>query len=201
MDEWSVQPAWFVLGLLGQAAFFSRFLVQWVASERAGRSTVPPAFWWLSLLGAALLLAYAIHRRALTDTPELYGEYFRDRARLGAFITARDYVESHRMRQRLIAATTAAMADVDGLFTHNQYGPAESFAASQRSFPFFNKPYPTMPFNVTGQPALTLCAGFAESGLPIGFQLAGKPFEDDLLLRVGHAFEQARGDLGRHPPV
>ncbi|MEN8161652.1 MAG: lipid-A-disaccharide synthase N-terminal domain-containing protein [Myxococcota bacterium] len=63
MDEWSVQPLWFLLGLLGQAAFFSRFLVQWIASERAGRSTVPPAFWWLSLAGAALLLAYAIHRK------------------------------------------------------------------------------------------------------------------------------------------
>lgn len=153
--------------------------------------------------GRLILLseAYTIHRKALAETPENYGEYFRDRARLGAFISSRDYVESQRMRQRLTEATMAAMADADILLTANQYGPAESFADSQRSFPFFGKPYPTMPFNVTGQPALTLCAGFAESGLPIGFQLAGKAFEDEIVLRAGHAFETARGDLGRRPPI
>jgi lipid-A-disaccharide synthase-like uncharacterized protein len=63
MDAWTVDPLWFALGLAGQAAFFSRFLVQWLASERAGRSYIPEAFWWLSLAGAMLLLAYAIHRK------------------------------------------------------------------------------------------------------------------------------------------
>jgi len=63
MDEWSVSPGWFVLGLVGQATFFSRFVVQWVASERAGHSYVPLAFWWLSLAGSMLLLGYAIHRK------------------------------------------------------------------------------------------------------------------------------------------
>jgi lipid-A-disaccharide synthase-like uncharacterized protein len=50
---------WRVLGLAGQALFFSRFFVQWVASERRKRSTVPHAFWWLSLGGGAALLTYA----------------------------------------------------------------------------------------------------------------------------------------------
>jgi lipid-A-disaccharide synthase-like uncharacterized protein len=54
---------WLVVGFLGQALFFSRFLVQWIASERRGESIVPRAFWYLSLGGAALLLAYSIHRR------------------------------------------------------------------------------------------------------------------------------------------
>lgn len=53
---------WLVVGLAGQIAFGSRFLLQWLASERAKRSVVPTAFWWLSVGGSILLLAYAIHR-------------------------------------------------------------------------------------------------------------------------------------------
>jgi lipid-A-disaccharide synthase-like uncharacterized protein len=61
--EWSHSTPWLAIGLAGQTAFFSRFLVQWIASERAGRSYVPLAFWWLSILGSLVLLAYAFHRR------------------------------------------------------------------------------------------------------------------------------------------
>ncbi len=60
---WSDSSGWLALGLIGQAAFFSRFLVQWISSERAGRSIVPVAFWYLSLAGSGLLLVYAIHRQ------------------------------------------------------------------------------------------------------------------------------------------
>jgi len=60
--DWSDSLPWLAFGLLGQTAFFSRFLVQWVASERAGRSYVPMAFWYLSLAGSLILLIYAIHR-------------------------------------------------------------------------------------------------------------------------------------------
>ena len=63
MGEWRLDPFWFVLGMLGQAVFFSRFLVQWIASERAGRSYIPRIFWWLSLAGSMLLLFYAVHRK------------------------------------------------------------------------------------------------------------------------------------------
>ena len=61
--DWSDSIAWIVLGLMGNAAFFSRFLVQWLASERARESIIPRAFWHLSIVGSLLLLAYAIHRR------------------------------------------------------------------------------------------------------------------------------------------
>ena len=54
---------WLVLGFVAQALFASRFVVQWISSERAGRSVVPIAFWYLSLGGALLLLIYAIYRR------------------------------------------------------------------------------------------------------------------------------------------
>jgi lipid-A-disaccharide synthase-like uncharacterized protein len=52
-----------LLGLIGQACFFSRFLVQWVASERQRRSVVPTAFWYLSIIGGLLVLIYALWRR------------------------------------------------------------------------------------------------------------------------------------------
>jgi lipid-A-disaccharide synthase-like uncharacterized protein len=58
-----VNPFYLVLGFVGQAVFSGRFLVQWIASERAGRSVVPVAFWVLSVLGSMILLIYAIHRR------------------------------------------------------------------------------------------------------------------------------------------
>lgn len=58
----TVPRAWLVLGFLGQLLFSARFLVQWLASERRGRSVVPLAFWHLSLAGGALLLAYALWR-------------------------------------------------------------------------------------------------------------------------------------------
>ena len=48
------------VGWLGNAVFFSRFLVQWHATEKRRQVTVPPLFWWLSLAGSLLLLSYAI---------------------------------------------------------------------------------------------------------------------------------------------
>lgn len=59
----SEQMIWIGVGLLGQVFFTSRFLVQWIASERRRRSVVPVAFWWFSLLGGATLLTYAVWRQ------------------------------------------------------------------------------------------------------------------------------------------
>ena len=59
----NVNMIWLAVGLLGQALFSARFLVQWLASERKRQSIIPVAFWWLSLCGGATLLAYAVWRR------------------------------------------------------------------------------------------------------------------------------------------
>jgi lipid-A-disaccharide synthase-like uncharacterized protein len=61
--DWNDAAIWLAIGFTGNALFFSRFLVQWIASERARRSYVPVAFWWLSIAGSLILLVYAIHRR------------------------------------------------------------------------------------------------------------------------------------------
>jgi len=52
---------WLGVGFVGQAFFFARFFVQWLASERAGRSVIPMSFWYFSLLGGITLFVYAIH--------------------------------------------------------------------------------------------------------------------------------------------
>ena len=54
--------AWILVGLGGQVLFMMRFVIQWIVSEKAKRSVIPVAFWWLSIGGAAILLAYAIWR-------------------------------------------------------------------------------------------------------------------------------------------
>lgn len=55
--------AWVTLGMFGQALFFARLLVQWLASEKEQRSVVPVGFWWLSLAGGAMLFSYFVWRR------------------------------------------------------------------------------------------------------------------------------------------
>lgn len=65
MQEWinefvSNLDFWLVIGLLGQAAFTSRFLVQWIVSEKQGKSVIPVAFWYLSIIGTTISLIYGI---------------------------------------------------------------------------------------------------------------------------------------------
>jgi lipid-A-disaccharide synthase-like uncharacterized protein len=59
----TTEHLWLSIGLLGQAMFSARFLVQWIASERRRRSVVPRAFWFFSVGGGLTMLAYAIYRR------------------------------------------------------------------------------------------------------------------------------------------
>jgi lipid-A-disaccharide synthase-like uncharacterized protein len=72
---------WLIIGFIGQAMFFMRFLVQWIASERKGESVVPTLFWYFSLAGGIILLCYAIHIR---DPIFILGQS------MGAFIYTRN---------------------------------------------------------------------------------------------------------------
>jgi lipid-A-disaccharide synthase-like uncharacterized protein len=86
---------WLVVGFAGQAFFFSRFLVQWIHSERMGRSAIPRLFWYLSLGGGLLLLTYAVHRQ---DPVFILGQT------TGAFV----YVRNLMLLRRPRAAAEAA---------------------------------------------------------------------------------------------
>ena len=81
---------WVVFGFMGQAAFSLRFLVQWIASEKKGESTIPITFWYFSLLGGLILFAYAIYRR---DPVFIVGQG------CGAFIYVRNLVLINRKRK------------------------------------------------------------------------------------------------------
>ena len=89
---------WLVLGFGGQALFAARFLVQWLTSERQGRSVIPMAFWYLSLAGGLILLAYAFHRG---DPVFILGQA------TGAAIYIRNIVLRHRERDQPSGASAA----------------------------------------------------------------------------------------------
>ena len=61
VDSW-FEFWWVAFGLGGQLMFTARFIVQWIASERAGRSLIPIAFWYFSIAGGLILFAYAVYR-------------------------------------------------------------------------------------------------------------------------------------------
>jgi lipid-A-disaccharide synthase-like uncharacterized protein len=89
---------WAYVGIIAQALFTGRFLVQWIASERAGRSVVPFSFWILSISGGTLLLVYALYRR---DPVFILGQG------LGVVIYVRNLVLVLRERREKAAATSA----------------------------------------------------------------------------------------------
>ena len=86
---------WVLLGFVAQALFTMRFLVQWLASEKAGKSVIPLAFWWFSIGGGLLLLVYALYRR---DPVFILGQGF------GVFVYLRNLQFVLRARKQGAAA-------------------------------------------------------------------------------------------------
>ena len=62
VQQITAEPVWGMVGLLGQAIFGTRFILQWIVSEYKKKSHIPTAFWFISLLGSLILLVYSIHR-------------------------------------------------------------------------------------------------------------------------------------------
>jgi aspartyl-tRNA(Asn)/glutamyl-tRNA(Gln) amidotransferase subunit A len=134
--------------------------------------------------------AYAIHEATLRERFGDYGEMFRDRMALAALVTGGDYVQAVRRRRELAAEYATAMADLDLALTAAAPGEAPAIDAVGK-FATFERPMLTMPFNVTGTPAMSVCCGYSAAGLPLAFQLAGKPFEESTVLRAAHAYEKS----------
>lgn len=142
--------------------------------------------------GALILICegFALHEPWLRTRFAEYGEVLRDRLVFGGLISGVDYVQALRRRRELCAITARAMEGVDLLLTAGAPSEAPRMEDVSR-WMTAERPVFTMPFNVTGQPAMTICGGFGPGGLPLGIQLAGRVFEDATVLRAAHAFERA----------
>jgi aspartyl-tRNA(Asn)/glutamyl-tRNA(Gln) amidotransferase subunit A len=150
----------------------------------------PLADW--AACGILIMLAegYAIHEANLRERFTDYGEAFRQRMALAALIGGGDYVQAVRRRRELMNEFTTAMADLDLVITAAAPSEAPAMDAVGK-FAIFERPSLTMPFNVTGVPAMSVCCGYTSSGLPLAFQLAGKPFDEATVLKLAHAYEKA----------
>jgi aspartyl-tRNA(Asn)/glutamyl-tRNA(Gln) amidotransferase subunit A len=145
--------------------------------------------------------AHAIHRRDIIERPEKFGYSTRGRFQLGAFISAEQYLSALRFRRQLHQDTRAAMRGYDLVMAANQWGPPEIFEEPQPIFHFLGKPSLTMPFNVTGQPAMTVCCGFGSDGFPLSFQLAGSAFDEASVFAASAAYERATSWRGHRPKL
>lgn len=163
--------------------------------------TLPPiqdfnAVGWIILAADA----FAVHEPWLRTKYRDYGEFLRERLVLASTLTASDYLQAQRRRRELCDIVATAMQDCDLLLTAAALSEAPLITTPGK-WTSFEAPNFTNPFNITGQPALTVCAGFGEHGLPVGAQLIGRPFEDATVLRAGHAYEKATGWRSRRPAL
>ena len=162
--------------------------------------TIPSLHTTPAFLLILMAEAFAYHARDICEHPELYGDVLRERILTGALVTAAEYTQAQRLRAQLGREMAEVLQDVDVLATPTTPAPATPFTLAQDpefGFPRSNMP----PFNLTGLPTLALPCGFTSSGLPLSLQLAGRPFEEGMVLQVGHAYEQATLWHTRRPPV
>ena len=129
-----------------------------------------------------------------------FGERVRSRLMLGALVSGVDYVQALRRRRELRAELQAAMAGLDVVLTAAQPSEAPKIDTLPK-WDVFETPSFTMPFNVAGYPAISVCSGFGAGGLPLAIQLIGKPFQEPTVLRIADAFEKAADFRSKRPAM
>jgi aspartyl-tRNA(Asn)/glutamyl-tRNA(Gln) amidotransferase subunit A len=142
---------------------------------------------------------FSLHLPELIARAGAFGQDFRARSLAACLFTAEDYVRASRERRVIVEEMQPLYRRFDLLVTANG-SPAPRLDAHD-PLAFWRRPNFTAPLNCTGSPALALLCGFSKNGLPLSFQIAGRPHEDAAVLRAGHAFEVATGYFKRAPDL
>ena len=144
--------------------------------------------------------AFAYHQNNLRAKPELFGEMVRARFRTGGLFSSGDYVQAQRVRNVLKRQFAEVLREVDVVASPTMSNPAPRFdemdAMTTSRVPSFTGPY-----NLTGMPAISVPCGFTSAGLPIGLQIAGKPFDEPTVFRAAYAYERRSRLTETRPPV
>jgi aspartyl-tRNA(Asn)/glutamyl-tRNA(Gln) amidotransferase subunit A len=150
--------------------------------------------------GAFFAEALAYHEGKFQEHPELYGEAIRNRLTTNASISGTDYVRNRYQQLELQAGVRGLFRDVDLFLTPTSVIPAptiDSVDVSTSSPTLLGRN--TSPFNILGIPTISVPCGLTSDGLPIGLQLSGRWWEEGLVLRTAHAYQQVT-DWHRHVP-
>lgn len=140
--------------------------------------------------------SYAFHSESVAKNPDFYQVETVRRIRSGEKVSVSEYIQRRRELEETRRHIQRIFADVDLLVTPTTPMPAPSIAELMAT-PEALRPAElrllrnTRPFNVWGLPAISVPCGFAETGMPIGLQIAGPHWREDLVLRLAHAYEQA----------
>lgn len=149
--------------------------------------------------------AAALHGNWLRTRPNLYSDQVRARLENGLTLSAVDYIDAQRWRSEAVAGFLAAMNGADAVFAPVADRPAPTIDETDvAGKPEAAKVIATLtrltrPINYLGLPGLTVPAGFVRGGLPVGFQLIGKPFDEEMLYRLASAYEAATRLYERRP--
>ena len=144
--------------------------------------------------------AYAYHEPNLKTIPQKFGEIVRSRFRTGGLLSASDYVQAQRVRTWARREFADVMKTVDFLVTPTMTTPAPAFEGYDPASTVRGRSF-TAPFNVTGLPAISVPCGFTEAGLPVGMQIAGKPFDEPGVIQAGYTYQQHAGWYKTRPAL
>ena len=161
-----------------------------------------PDYALLNACGRVIMLseAFAIHEQDFQARPLDFGLLTYLRMIPGAFITAADLQQAMRLRRELSHAVNLQLSTYDALITACGLTPAPAFADIVPHHPM-TLPMQTMPFNLTGNPAMSVPSGLSASGLPLSVQIVGRAFDERTVLRIGAALEAATGLAARRPAL
>ena len=141
---------------------------------------------------------FTIHAADLRTRPELFGASLRYRIIAGGLVRAEEYIQAMRLRTDLARAMQAVMADCRSADAADRRAGRESWSRSRRPACSPARRF-TTPFNVGGNPALSVCSGFAANGMPFSLQIVGRLFDECTVLRAGDAYEKATPWRVRRP--